>query len=78
MLEQKQQQLSSSLNGIIQTQTLNTMEQHKWVKDKCIKCGLSREKFTGVFVYSRSGIIKIKPSHFECIDWYKENKKTID
>lgn len=57
-------------------------EKHKWnhKTDICVKCGLKRiATHVGrwkYYTYERSGIAFAKRP--ECIDWNKENAKTID
>lgn len=52
---------------------------HKWTKDKCVKCGMTREFMDNrYYIYTRTGIITHLANSLPCIDWEKENKKTID
>lgn len=56
--------------------------KHTWKNDVCIRCGCKRSlEYVGgkwtAYLYERSGIMYgwTRP---DCIDWKKENNKTID
>lgn len=49
---------------------------HKWTNNMCTVCGCVRERVMNEYIYIRSTrLFNTEPI---CIDWNKENEKTID